>query len=129
MKDNVIRGMVRAVCPPRSFLTSFFVVLSTLLLLFVGTQLRAADLKVTKDLRLWLKADAGVVRFPNEAGDGGVATWEDRSGFGNNAVQTDASKAPSFANDSVQGHPFATDRCGLILALPSSHPKFDKTSK
>ena len=76
MKDNFIRGMVRAVCPPRNFLTSLVVVLSTLLLLFVGTQLRAADLKVTKDLRLWLKADAGVTLFPNEEG---VAVCADQS--------------------------------------------------
>ncbi len=53
----------------------------------------------TNDLRLWLRADAGITTNS----DGTVAQWNDGSGNGNNALA--GTTAPVFAPNVLQGKP------------------------
>lgn len=50
---------------------------------------------INANLRLWLKADAGVITNGST-----VTTWQDQSGGGFNAVQNTVSKQPSFTASS-----------------------------
>jgi Bacterial Ig domain/Concanavalin A-like lectin/glucanases superfamily len=56
---------------------------------------------VLTGLRVWLKADAGVTTNLS----GGITTWTDQSGNGNDAVQTTDTFAPLFVPNAVNGKP------------------------
>jgi hypothetical protein len=56
---------------------------------------------VLTGLRVWLKADAGVTTNLS----GGITTWADQSGNGNDAVQTTDEFAPLFVPNAVNGKP------------------------
>lgn len=56
---------------------------------------------VATGLKMWLKADAGITT--NDSG--GVTTWSDQSGNGNDAIQTTDSYAPQFVTNAVNGNP------------------------
>lgn len=48
------------------------------------------ELSVTNGLQLWLKASTGLLLGPT----GGVTNWADQSGNGNDAIQSDETRAP-----------------------------------
>src|ERR1035438_8942129 len=56
---------------------------------------------VPTGLSVWLKADAGVTTNAS----GGVTTWSDQSGNGNDAVQATDAFAPLFVTNAVNGNP------------------------
>jgi hypothetical protein len=56
---------------------------------------------VPTGLSVWLKADAGVTTNAS----GGVTTWSDQSGNGNDAVQVNDANAPLFVTNAVNGNP------------------------
>ena len=66
----------------------------------VGSGL-AQTLDVTNDLRLWLRADAGVTTNPG----GGVTQWVDQSTNGNNAIQATDTQAPLLINSALNNRP------------------------
>ncbi len=51
------------------------------------------------NLRLWLKADTGVVKA-----NGLVSQWIDQSGFNNSCFQSDSNKQPSFVTNALNGN-------------------------
>lgn len=53
------------------------------------------------NLKLWLKADAGVTTTAS----GAVSEWDDQSGNGNNAVMSDETTAPVVASSAINGKP------------------------
>lgn len=55
----------------------------------------------TDGLRLWLRADSGVIR--NKSGK--VTRWSDLSGNGNDASQTEGDLKPLFVDQSINGRP------------------------
>ena len=68
-------------------------------------------------LRLWLRADVGVVADS----DGAVNAWLDLSGLGNDATQTDSTQQPQLVADQLNGQSvihFTTDHLSL-LNLPN----------
>ena len=56
---------------------------------------------VPTGLAVWLKADAGITTNLS----GGVTTWSDQSGNGNDAVQVNDPNAPLFVTNDVNGNP------------------------
>ena len=67
----------------------------------------------TTGLQLWLKGDAGVVLNGKT-----VARWEDQSGHGNDAIQSDSLRQPHFIREALNGLPVlrfdgADDRLAL----------------
>ncbi len=56
---------------------------------------------VLTGLKVWLKADAGVTTNLS----GGITTWTDQSGNGNDAVQADDMLAPLVVPNAVNGNP------------------------
>src|ERR1017187_2334956 len=56
---------------------------------------------VPTGLAVWLKADAGITTNLS----GGVTTWSDQSGNGNDAVQVNDANAPLFVTNAVNGNP------------------------
>jgi hypothetical protein len=68
---------------------------------FNATSATEPSLTATNNLRLWLRADAGVT-----AGAGGlVSMWADQSGNGNHATQTEGTFAPAAVADAINEHP------------------------
>src|SRR5437868_2555791 len=61
----------------------------------------AQTLPVNTGLQLWLKSDAGVTTNST----GLVTKWADQSGIGNDAIQSDSTKAPSLVLNSLNGIP------------------------
>lgn len=55
----------------------------------------------TTDLKLWLKADAGVVMD----GSNYVSEWQDQSGNGNHAIQNTESRQPILSNNELNEKP------------------------
>src|SRR5262249_40272752 len=54
-------------------------------------------------LKLWLKGDAGVITDSNT----NISTWQDQSGNGNDATQTDSSSRPQYVTNVLNGKPVA----------------------
>jgi hypothetical protein len=54
----------------------------------------------TTNLKLWLRADSGVV-----LNNGAVETWQDVSGSGNHASQSNSNFQPSFINNALHNKP------------------------
>jgi hypothetical protein len=72
------------------------------LVLLAGTRTSFPQtLTVTNELRLWLKADAGVTTNAS----GGVMQWVDQSTNANNATQTIAAQAPALINGALNSRP------------------------
>jgi fibronectin type 3 domain-containing protein len=99
---------------PRSFLTLFGVIFA--FFLNAATNLYSEDdFPISKDnLQLWLDANAGIVTDEN----GKVERWEDQSGKGNHAYQTNPANRPAIGVD-AQSHRSVTfaaySRQSLIL--------------
>ncbi len=84
---------------------------------YTGTGGGAVSLTATNNLRLWLKADAGVA---TGAGDT-VTGWADQSGEGNDAAQGDESLAPNLVADGLNGLPTVRfDGTDDYLEIPDS---------
>ncbi len=52
-------------------------------------------------MRLWLRADAGVLQTPG----GAVTQWDDQSGAGDHVAQTAAAQRPTIVTNVVNGLP------------------------
>lgn len=74
------------------------------------------SLSVTSGLQLWLKADAGVTKDAS----GAVTAWSDQSGKNNHATQPDATLAPTFADNAVNGKPVLRFASGNYLDVATS---------
>jgi hypothetical protein len=71
----------------------------------------------TSGLVLWLKPDQGIIK---DAG-GAVSEWQDSSGTGNNAAQSDSAKQPLFNATGVNGLPTVTfDGTDDYLEVPNT---------
>ena len=67
-------------------------------------------------LKLWLKADAGVT-----SGNDGLSVWEDQSGNGNHAGQSDSAQRPQLVAPGINGRPSVHfDGENDSLAIPHS---------
>ena len=68
-------------------------------------------------LKLWLRADSGVVAFAN----GGITNWIDQSVSTNNAtLSATAGPAPVLVGNSINGHPVVRFAGGPPLKLPQN---------
>ena len=68
-------------------------------------------------LALWLRADSGVAKDA----EGGVSKWEDLSGHGNHACQSNGAKRPRWAKEPDKGRPaLAFDGANDQLDIPHS---------
>lgn len=58
-------------------------------------------------LRLWIKADAGVERAAGQPAENGekIAIWRDQSGYGQDAVQTNANNRPTLSIGVINNRP------------------------
>src|SRR5689334_628584 len=77
----------------------FFTVVFAICALFVSCPIHAQTIP-SADLKLWLKTDAGVRLSGNH-----VRQWDDLSGSGNHASQTDSNRQPIFLQNAVNGQP------------------------
>src|SRR5262249_58375360 len=75
----------------------------------------AQDLPAPDDLRLWLRADAGVVHDQN----GRISVWQDQSGNGSNATQTNGGEQPFLAQNHLNGLPVVGFYGGQYFRLPN----------
>lgn len=67
------------------------------------------------NLKLWLRADAGVAKDTS----GYVGTWEDLSGTGNHAVQTNTTNKPLWVDNVINGKPVIRfDGVNDFLSIP-----------
>jgi hypothetical protein len=67
------------------------------------------------NLKLWLRADAGLEKDTS----GYVGTWEDLSGAGNHAVQTNATNKPLWVDNVINGKPVIRfDGVNDFLSIP-----------
>ena len=66
-----------------------------------GVKVDATPVPIEAELALWLKADAGVTAD----GSGFVSQWNDQSGSGNHAVQTQAVNQPLLVAGAMNGKP------------------------
>lgn len=74
--------------------------LITLQITFLNSQL-FAQLPVTTNLQLWLKADAGVTKD----GSNNVSAWADQSGNAHHADQTAVTSQPLWVDNVINGKP------------------------
>ena len=72
----------------------------TLQIIFLSYQL-FAQLPVTTNVQLWLKADAGVTKD----GSNNVSAWADQSGNAHHADQTAATSQPLWVDNVINGKP------------------------
>ena len=75
-------------------------------------------------LQLWLKSDTGVVLNGSS-----VNTWQDQSGNGNDAIQSNANRQPLFVNNELSGKPVirfdgSNDKLGFTGSLPMTQISF-----
>jgi hypothetical protein len=83
---------------------------------FSVTAQEPIPLPALANLRLWLRADEGVVETA-----GAVSAWNDQSGNFNNAVQTTAARRPTLIPDAANGQPVLRfDGTDDSLVAPSS---------
>ena len=75
----------------------------------------AQDLPTVNHLRLWLRADAGVVHDQN----GRISVWQDQSGNSSNATQTNGPEQPFFAQNHLNGLPVVGFYGGQYFTLPN----------
>jgi probable HAF family extracellular repeat protein len=77
----------------------------------------AVTLPATDALKLWLKADAGVVL---NGASTNLSTWQDQSGLSNNAIQSSSSYQPVWVTNALNGLPVVRfDGVSQYLNLPS----------
>ncbi|HEX2747220.1 MAG TPA: Ig-like domain-containing protein [Verrucomicrobiales bacterium] len=83
---------------------------------FTATTAEPIPLPNLANLRLWLRADKGVVETA-----GGVSAWNDQSGNFNNAVQSIAGQRPVLVPNAINGRPaLRFDGTDDSLAAPST---------
>lgn len=75
------------------------------------------------DMLLWLRADAGISET-----SGTIATWQDQSGFGNNATQSTTTFQPQIAPNALNGLPtldFSKQTTNRWLQVPPGFSDFN----
>jgi len=77
----------------------------------------SAPFTVTNGMRLWLKADTGVIADSNS----NISQWQDQSGLGNTASQTTVANQPQLVTNQLNSRPVTRFNGGLNqwLDLPN----------
>ena len=74
----------------------------------------AQTLPAPEDVRLWLRADAGVVHDAN----GRISVWQDQSANSADATQTNGSNQPFLTQNALNGLPIVHFNAGQYFTLP-----------